>query len=250
MLRDGSVAADGTFSALAATGAYTTELGAGLAGEASSVAAELDDTAYDAGLAAAEGTPGDADPATAQDSEVGANRPPNDAGAKSGTSVGTPSDAGAAAQLASSSGEPTTTEAGIAAEQGNQNRIALLPGANCREPAVCGSAAGGNAPGRAVVPASVFGGGGDEDESRRGPGWSTSSGVRVDGVGMRRGELASKGSSAYSGFQSAASRMRRELSRWSVAQISHAFKILHDTASMHASSRFMSALSHTGDMAM
>ena len=213
VLCDGSVAADSTFSALAATGAYAIELGAGLAGEASSVTAELDDTAYDAGLAAADGTPSDADPATAQDSEVGASRPPQDAGAKSGASVGTPSDAGAAAQLASSGGEPTTTEAGFAAEQGNHNRIASSPGADHQEPAECGSAAGGNAAGRAVVPASVFGGGGDEDESRRGVGWGTPSGVRADGAGMRRGELASKGSSAYSGFQSAASRMRRELSR-------------------------------------
>ncbi len=63
VLRDGAVAADGAFTALAASGAYAAELGAGLAGEASSAAAELDDIAYDASLAAAEGTPPDADAA-------------------------------------------------------------------------------------------------------------------------------------------------------------------------------------------
>ncbi|BDA43779.1 probable cystic fibrosis transmembrane conductance regulator [Coccomyxa sp. Obi] len=212
VLRDGSVAADGAFAALAASGAYAAELGAGLAGEASSAAAELDDSAYDAGLAAAEGTPSDGDEAATQasleNSTAGGESARQDAGARSGTSEGTPSDAGAAAQLASNAAGSTVT----GTEQGNKSALATLPGANRREPAEHGSAAGGNAAGQAVVPASVFGGGADEDEIKKSPELSTTSGVRRFGVGLRRGELASKGSSRYSGLQSAASRMRRELS--------------------------------------
>lgn len=93
------------------------------------------------------------------------------------------------------------------------NRLASLPGANHQEPAERGSAAAGNAAGRAVVPASVFGSSGKENADERLPGLLTTPGVRLDGVGLNQGALSSKRSSRHSSLQSAASRMRRELSR-------------------------------------
>lgn len=225
VLRDGAVAADGTFAALAASGAYAAELGAGLAGEASSATAELDDTAYDAGLAAAEGTSSDKDAAAAQASgivdAVGDDCTQQDASAASGASKGTPPGVGAAAELASSGGGSSTAQSGLPADQSNQNTLASPPGAGTQEPAKVP----GNAAGRAVVPASVFGGG-QEDDSRKGSGWSTIAGKRVDGVGGMKGELSSKASSRYSGLQSAASRMRRELSRCASARECNAAQIL------------------------
>lgn len=177
VLRDGRVAADGTFAQLVASGSFSSELGGG----ACDAAVELDDTAYDEGLSAGTTPAEDCGPTIAED------RPPVTEASSPGRQAGQLGCVlgGSSAAAASARG---TTEAG-----GGRQR-------------------GGNASNRALVPASVFGGGGSNDGSNE-KSAARGVGVSVDGAGMGTGGLKSRGSSAVSGLQSAASRMRRNLSR-------------------------------------
>lgn len=208
VLSGGRVVADGSFAQLSAAGGFSAELGGGC-GEA---AAELDDAAYDEGIAAAEagsgasaaeGTPSDRNAAEAQATSGGlaaTGTPPNGM-APAPRLEDSHISSGTCAEEASSNGA-------LAGQVQGQDELERKAGG--QEKNSCNTAAGGHAAGRAQVPASVFGVTNSGDGAKS-VGWSQ--GEAEGDAGVRKGEQTSRFSSRLSGLQTAASRMRRDLSR-------------------------------------